>query len=125
MTDHDPRMTGTKRCSRCGVSRPVLAFAANRKSADGLASWCRECDRARSHGEKRSRMVLEGWDEVVGIEREAEYVEIAEARLRHWSGVGPSPLEPESSSPARTDLRPGAQPSLFDAWQPSEPEEKA
>lgn len=25
-----------------------------------------------------------GWDEVVGIEREAEYVAIAEARLRHW-----------------------------------------
>lgn len=26
-----------------------------------------------------------GWDEVVGIEREPEYVEIAEARLAHWT----------------------------------------
>lgn len=29
--------------------------------------------------------LLAGWDEVVGIEREAEYVAIAEARLRHWT----------------------------------------
>jgi len=27
---------------------------------------------------------LAGWEEVVGIEREAEYVEIAEARIDHW-----------------------------------------
>ncbi len=27
---------------------------------------------------------LAGWDEIVGIEREAEYAEIARARLRHW-----------------------------------------
>lgn len=31
--------------------------------------------------------LLAGWDEVVGIEREPEYVEIAEARLRAWSEV--------------------------------------
>lgn len=29
--------------------------------------------------------LLAGWDEVVGIEREAEYVAIAEARLAHWT----------------------------------------
>lgn len=29
--------------------------------------------------------LLAGWDEVVGIEREPEYAEIAEARLRHWT----------------------------------------
>lgn len=29
--------------------------------------------------------LLAGWDEVVGIEREAEYVEIAEARLLYWT----------------------------------------
>ena len=28
--------------------------------------------------------LLAGWDEVVGIERETEYCEIAEARLRFW-----------------------------------------
>ena len=25
-----------------------------------------------------------GWDEVLGIEREKEYVEIAEARIKYW-----------------------------------------
>ena len=27
---------------------------------------------------------LAGWEEIVGIEMEEEYVEIAEARLKHW-----------------------------------------
>ena len=29
-----------------------------------------------------------GWDEVTGIEREAEYAAIAEARLSHWIDTG-------------------------------------
>ena len=32
--------------------------------------------------------LLAGWDEVVGIEMEAEYIEIAWARLTHWVGDG-------------------------------------
>jgi hypothetical protein len=28
--------------------------------------------------------MMAGWDEVIGIERDAEYVAIAEARIRHW-----------------------------------------
>lgn len=28
--------------------------------------------------------MLAGWDEIVGIEREQEYVEIAEKRLAYW-----------------------------------------
>ena len=27
---------------------------------------------------------LAGWEEIIGIEMEKEYVEIAEARLKHW-----------------------------------------
>lgn len=39
--------------------------------------------------------VLAGWDDVTGIEREAEYVEIAKARLSHHSGKPPVVLLPE------------------------------
>lgn len=35
-----------------------------------------------------------GWEEVVGIEKEAEYVEIAEARLAHWGQQPSLPLHP-------------------------------
>jgi hypothetical protein len=31
-----------------------------------------------------------GWDEVVGIEIERDYVEIAQARLCHWVGIDTS-----------------------------------
>lgn len=31
---------------------------------------------------------LAGWDEVVGVEREKEYCEIAEARVKHWNEEG-------------------------------------
>jgi len=31
---------------------------------------------------------LAGWEHVVGIELEAEYCEIAEARLKHWTRQG-------------------------------------
>ena len=30
---------------------------------------------------------LAGWEEIVGIEREREYVEIAKARAEHWQPV--------------------------------------
>ena len=39
--------------------------------------------------------ILAGWDDVTGIEREAEYVEIAKARLSHHSGKPPVVLLPE------------------------------
>lgn len=35
-------------------------------------------------GSEMAACVLAGWEEVVGIEMSAEYVEIAEARLRFW-----------------------------------------
>lgn len=39
----EPRMSGEKRCSCCGEEKPVLAFGVQKKSPDGLASWCRDC----------------------------------------------------------------------------------
>lgn len=35
---------------------------------------------------------LAGWDEIVGVEREADYVEIAKARLTHWLAQRQLPL---------------------------------
>lgn len=35
---------------------------------------------------------LVGWEEIVGVEREADYVEIAEARLAHWLAQTVMPL---------------------------------
>jgi len=29
--------------------------------------------------------MLAGWEEIIGIEMEAEYVEIAKARIEHWA----------------------------------------
>lgn len=33
----------TKACSRCKQSKPVSSFGRNKKTADGLFVWCREC----------------------------------------------------------------------------------
>jgi site-specific DNA-methyltransferase (adenine-specific) len=52
--------------------------------------------------------LLAGWDEVVGVEREKEYVEIAKARINHWTKQ-PSSQSPSSSStsvqPESTDTQ--------------------
>jgi len=37
-------------------------------------------------------MNLAGWEEVIGIEMEEEYVRIARARLEHW-GKAPKQME--------------------------------
>ena len=50
-----------------------------------------------------------GWDEIVGIERDAEFVPIAEARLTRWSEV-PDHVDPRESKPEKADKR---QASLF------------
>jgi len=39
--------------------------------------------------------MLAGWEEVVGIERDAEYAEIARLRLAHWSANKPQAPAPE------------------------------
>ncbi len=37
-----------KRCSRCGEVKGVADFGNNRRSSDGLATWCSECARTAS-----------------------------------------------------------------------------
>lgn len=41
---HEPRMTGTKTCTHCHHTLPVLHFSVRRASLDGLADWCRGCE---------------------------------------------------------------------------------
>jgi site-specific DNA-methyltransferase (adenine-specific) len=54
-----------------------------------------------------------GWSEIVGIEREAEHVEVARARLARWAQV-PANVEP---SEAKADEPLPGQTSLFGAGQ--------
>lgn len=35
--------TGEKTCPHCNETKNVLAFAMDRKRADGLCVWCRDC----------------------------------------------------------------------------------
>jgi DNA modification methylase len=47
---------------------------------------------------------LAGWDEVLGVERESEYVKIAEARINHWTKSSPQPSSSSTSvQPESTD----------------------
>lgn len=39
----DPKMTGTKTCSKCEKDLPVICFSVNRSHKDGLHNACREC----------------------------------------------------------------------------------
>lgn len=40
---HEPRCTGTKRCMKCGETKPALAFPVEKRNSDGLYSYCRDC----------------------------------------------------------------------------------
>lgn len=46
-----------------------------------------------------------GWDEIVGVEREADYCEIARARLARWSEVPAKMSEQEAVGEARTEKK--------------------
>lgn len=39
-------MAETKICKKCGRELPVEAFAAHKKTKDGLQPYCRECQKA-------------------------------------------------------------------------------
>lgn len=45
--NHEAPVFGTKTCGgECGRELPVLAFAANAKTSDGLKFRCRDCEAA-------------------------------------------------------------------------------
>lgn len=43
MSTHEPRLTGTKTCSKCERELPVLCFSTAKDCKDGLRSECRDC----------------------------------------------------------------------------------
>ncbi len=56
---------GHKRCARCGESKPASEFFINRRTRDGLQSWCKTCclkNNNVSRGLKRWRARLEAMD---------------------------------------------------------------
>lgn len=53
MSDHEPRVSGTKHCNgpshlQGGVELSVLAFATARRNSDGLHTECRDCSNWRT-----------------------------------------------------------------------------
>lgn len=56
-----------------------------------------------------------GWDEVVGVERDPEYIAIARARLERWTEVPETMVEGKAVSSARAEKKKvlGGQTSLF------------
>ena len=48
----------TKRCTRCGVEKPLEMFCKDKKTKDGLNFWCRECVKKylESIKDKKSKM---------------------------------------------------------------------
>lgn len=59
--------------------------------------------------------LLAGWDEITGIEREADYCRIADARLAHWAKKIPTRVSGESEISGAKEMHAivPAQPSLF------------
>lgn len=43
MSTHEPRLTGTKVCTKCAKELPVICFAVDAKNLDGLQGQCRDC----------------------------------------------------------------------------------
>lgn len=39
----------TKKCSKCGRELPVSEFYVKKEAADGLQTWCKECQKTASH----------------------------------------------------------------------------
>jgi len=59
--------------------------------------------------------VLAGWDEVLGIEREQEYVEIAGQRIAHWTRKG----RPNDAPQVQIQHLPDLMPTEFEAMKAS------
>jgi len=38
----------SKVCTKCGESKPIEAFSKNRRTADGLAKWCKTCAKEKN-----------------------------------------------------------------------------
>ena len=56
MSDLLPR----KKCPDCGLAKPIDQFGRNKRMADGLARYCKECFGRRSKASYRKRMAQQG-----------------------------------------------------------------
>lgn len=45
----------TKRCPKCGIELPLSEFYVKKGAADGLQSWCKECQKIASHNRLASK----------------------------------------------------------------------
>lgn len=43
----------TKRCTHCGLTKPVAEFSKNSRTSDGLQSWCNNCVRMANRSSRR------------------------------------------------------------------------
>ena len=41
-------MDNLKRCTLCGISKPLSEFSKHRQQKSGLSSWCKECSREKA-----------------------------------------------------------------------------
>lgn len=65
--NHRPQVDGEKRCTACGIVKPVTEFSANRRRRDGRSTDCLEC-RAESIRMRRALAAVR--EARHGIERE-------------------------------------------------------
>ena len=42
----------TKKCHKCGRELPISEFYTSKSSADGLQSWCKDCQKSRIRGQR-------------------------------------------------------------------------
>lgn len=52
-------MTDTKRCTKCGETKPVDEFYRNRSHRDGLNSYCKECRRAYYEAHREEKLAYQ------------------------------------------------------------------
>lgn len=53
-------MLTEKRCSKCGLTKPVSEFHVRRRSIDGLQSWCKvcACDAVKEFQRREGRSIV-------------------------------------------------------------------
>jgi hypothetical protein len=54
---HEPKLTGTKVCTKCGQTKTVIHFSSAHDNLDGLANYCRDCKAERDrHAQTPSQL---------------------------------------------------------------------
>ena len=86
MKDGQP---GTKRCTRCGVVKPLDRFGVRKDGyGDGRHAWCRECHSAHNSAYHRRRYATDPTFREREKKRITEYLRRkAATRLDKWSAI--------------------------------------